>query len=137
MDFLHDKILKNEVKTNKSSAFPETSLSKRGSVLAHVRKNGSKMVVTVESQDFQYPAMIIMKLVALYFTLIFIFFSFGEYKANFVPLKKYLFDSEVNFIIFVQKVKMNESMITPKLSAITCFTFKLFLIHESLYSWKP
>ena len=42
--------------------------------MAHVRKNGSKMVVTVESQDFQYPAMIIMKLVASYFTLIFNFF---------------------------------------------------------------
>ena len=66
VDFLHNKILKNEVK-NKSSAFPETSLSRRGSVLAHVRKNGSKMIVTVESQDFQYSAMIIMKLVASYF----------------------------------------------------------------------
>lgn len=32
VDFLHDNILKNEVKTNKSSAFPETSLGKRGSV---------------------------------------------------------------------------------------------------------
>lgn len=60
VDFLHDNILKNEVKTNKSSAFPETSLSKRGSVLAHVRKNGSKMIVTVQSQDFQCSAMIIL-----------------------------------------------------------------------------
>ena len=96
VDFLHDNILKTEVKTNKSSAFPETSLTKRGSVLARVRKTGSKMIVTVQSQDFQYSAMIIMKLVALYFTLIFNFFSFGEYKPNFVSLKKYLFDSKVN-----------------------------------------
>lgn len=96
--------LKNEVKTNKSSAFPETSLSKRGSVLAHVRKNGSKMIVTVQSQDFQCSAMIILKLVALYFTLIFNFFHLVNINQTLCP-SKYLFDSKVNFIIFVQKVK--------------------------------
>ena len=76
-----------------------------------------------------------MKLIASYF--INFFFHLVNIK-QFVPFKKYVFYSEVNCIIFVQKVKMNESMIIPKLSSLTGFMFKLFVICESLYSsWKP
>ena len=140
MDFLQDKMFKKWSSLRKINKCPflEATLTKTGWVLACVTKNWNKMIITAENQDFQCSAMMIMEFVASCFAYILkILFSLGDDKANFVTLKKYLLYSEVSFTIFVQKVKMNESMTAPKLSSLMCFVFKLFWICESLYfSWK-